>query len=218
MKELKVVFGLIILLSILIAVLIANQKVIHSNISKIHPNEFRSYVESFGIIAPLILFLFQSLQAIIPILPGSVITIASGIILGGVIGSIISLFGALVGAIAVFYISKYFGREFVGWLIHRKDLGKYDEMFKKNGLVITFLLRAIPFVDFGFASYMISTSSISFRDYFFGTLLGSIPTTIVYVYYGSKFLQYPILFSILGIILLMIFIILPYIPQMEFKG
>ncbi len=210
-RETKIAFFVLLVLSLII-ILIAFSKSINSAIEpvkNIDLGELRAYIYSFGLLAPFVLFLLQALQAVVPILPGSVITIAGGLLLGEFIGAVISYFGALFGSVLVFYISKFFGRGFVEWLFKKEDLGTYDAMFKENGFVITFLMRAIPFVDFGFASYIISISSISFKEYFFGTAIGLIPTVIIYSYYGSTFLKNPLLFSILGLVFLVLFLITP---------
>ena len=214
-REVRFVIIVLLLISLVLLVLFFHNVI--TNIKYIDVNAIHSYVSSYGLIAPLILFLLQAIQAVIPILPGSVITIAAGLMLGEFEGILISYLGALLGAVSVFYISKYFGRKFVEMMIHEKNLEGYDKIFEKNGFFLTFLLRAIPFVDFGFASYIISISSINIKDYFFGTALGLIPTVLVYSYYGSVFLSNPLLFSILGIVFLILFLLIPYFMKMISK-
>ncbi len=217
-REIKIAsFVLFVVLLSILAFSFLNVDQLVNETKNLDLNEIRAYISSYGPLAPIVLFFFQALQAVIPILPGSIITIAGGLLLGALEGAIISYFGAVFGSVLVFYISKYFGRGFVEWLFKKEDLGMYDEMFKRNGFTLTLLLRAIPFVDFGFASYLISISSISFREYFFGTAIGLIPTIFIYSYYGSAFLENPIAFSILGIIFLVLFLVTPYFMRRFLK-
>ncbi len=212
-REIKIAFFAVVVLAMAVLVFATNLGNATDFVQNLDLEKYRDYIASYGALAPLVLFLLQALQAIIPILPGSVITIAGGLLLGELEGAVISYFGTLLGATVVFYLSKYFGRGFVEWLLHKKDLGAYDKMFQNNGFVITFLLRAIPFVDFGFASYLISISSITFKEYFIGTAIGIIPTVLIYSYYGAAFLQNPLVFSILGLVFLLLFLLAPYLMK-----
>jgi len=59
-----------------------------------------------------------------------------------------------------------------------------DKAVGSNGLKMLVLARLTPIFPFCLLNYLYGASSISFSTFVVGTLLGFIPTTVVYTYTG----------------------------------
>ena len=76
-------------------------------------DSLRAYVASFGIWAPLVFFLLQFLQVIISPIPGSVTTLAGGLLFGFWNAFLISVVAVFLGSVVAFLLGKLFGRPLV---------------------------------------------------------------------------------------------------------
>ena len=191
---------------------------IYKFFSTVNENEVRTFINSFGAEAPIVFLLIQIAQAVIAPLPGFVFTIAGGVAFGVVWGVILSIVGSLIGSIICFFLSKKWGRPFLEKILGIKDFGLIDDFFEDRGLLMTFILRAIPSMDFGFVSYLIGITEIDFKDYLLGTFLGLIPTTLFYTFFGYYILDNPFVSTLIGIILLILMFATPFLIYFAKKG
>ena len=74
---------------------------------------------SYGPLAPIVFILLYLISTVL-FLPGSVFSIASGVIFGKVLGTIYTVIGATIGATLAFIISRYFARSFFEQYVERK--------------------------------------------------------------------------------------------------
>lgn len=72
-------------------------------------DQVMALIRSWGLAAPLMSVLLMITQAIVAPLPAFLITAANGMIFGAFWGALISLIGALLGALTPFSISRLFG-------------------------------------------------------------------------------------------------------------
>lgn len=166
---------------------------------------FLSYIETADkLTAALLLILGKTLGGVL-VIPGTPLTILSGIILGTFLGTIVAVVGNLIGATLAFLLARYFLKDYV----QRKILSKYPKInefengLSRNGFLTVVFLRLIPLFPFNILNFALGVTDIKLRDYFFGTLIGIIPGTFMFVYFGEsvKMLSiYNIGFAILGIL------------------
>lgn len=205
----KKIYPIFILLFIIMFLVIIKSEKTYSFLSTLDVEEIRMFIKDFGLKAPLIFILLQISQAVIAPIPGFLFTIAGGIIFGAFLGAVLSIIGSMIGAMICFLLAKKYGRPFINKIIKREDLGIVDDLFEKNGLLITTILRAIPVISFGLISYLISVTNINLKDYLIGTFIGLIPTIIFYTYFGFYILENPVISTIIGLILLTLFFLIP---------
>ena len=89
-------------------------------------------------------------------------------------GTFWTTIAAIVAAIAAFAFTRTVGREFVS----RKLTGKWeaiDAEIKQGGLFYMFAVRLLPIIPYGLVNFSAGLTSIKFKDYFIGTLLGTLP-------------------------------------------
>jgi uncharacterized membrane protein YdjX (TVP38/TMEM64 family) len=60
-----------------------------------------------------------------------------------------------------------------------------DRALEKGGLKVVLLLRMSPVSPFSVLNYALGISRVRPRDYVLGSVLGTVPGTLLYVYIGS---------------------------------
>lgn len=152
--------------------------------SGISAEDVKHYLESFGVLAPLIyilLFTFVPLT----LFPDAVLAIAAGLVFGLYHGFIYTMIGAACGATLAFYIARKLGQGVVKRLI-KHDISIFNERVEKNGFFIILVLRLIPLLPFDVISYSAGFSKIRYQDFLIGTLIGIIPGVFVYSNLGYR--------------------------------
>lgn len=127
----------------------------------------------------------QILVSISGVLPASLLGIAAGAVYGVAFGFGIAAFSTMIGAVVAFLLSRSLLRPTIARLIQRRSrLQNFDAMLARDGWRFVFLLRLSPIMPFAVTSYALGLSSISFRDYWKGSL-ASLPSLLGYVLMGS---------------------------------
>lgn len=148
------------------------------------PRLLHAYLLSKGWLGPVII-LGLHLARPFTLLPSSVLTIAAGSLYGSVWGFLLSVFGELLSSVLAFFAARWIGRAFVA--AHEHDwVKRYDELLTNEGFVTVFLMRLL-FFPFDIVSVGSGLTGMSFRDYFYGTLLGLIPGVLTLTVLGDVF-------------------------------
>lgn len=147
-------------------------------------------IEDFGYFG---MFLGMILEAVIIIIPSEFILATGGILAGQNIFSFwgafsIGLIGSVFCAVIIYAMGYYGGRGFVKkygkyFFMKEEDLDKTDTWFERYGLLAACIGRNIPIIR-TLISLPIGITRLSFKKFILYTLLGSIPWTFVFVYFG----------------------------------
>lgn len=142
------------------------------------------WIDSLGAIGS-IAFIIIYIVATIGFLPGSILTLGSGVVFGVGWGALYVFVGATLGATAAFLIGRYLARNWVSNKIaDNKKFAAIDHAVGREGLKIVLLTRLSPVFPFNLLNYAFGVTAVSLKDYFLGCV-GMIPGTIMYVYIGS---------------------------------
>ena len=173
---------------------------------------FYEYFESFKLIiesqdkftAGIYLIIAKIISGVL-FIPGSPLTILAGATLGLFWGTIVSVIGNVLGATLAFLLARYLLKDFVQNKILKKypKINEYEDKLFKKGFHTVFFLRLIPAFPFNALNFVLGVTEVKFKDYFFGTLIGIIPGTFAFVYFGEslKMLNiYSIALAIVGIV------------------
>lgn len=140
------------------------------------------WVAAAGIWAPL-LFMLAYVVATVFFLPGLVFTIAGGALFGPVFGTIYSLTGATVGAVAAFLVSRYVAgdwvREKAGGRLQKLMEGVADEGWRFVAFV-----RLVPLFPFNLLNYALGLTPIRLLSYALATFVFMLPGAAAYTYVG----------------------------------
>ncbi|MDD9857014.1 MAG: TVP38/TMEM64 family protein [Gammaproteobacteria bacterium] len=119
-------------------------------------------------------------------IPGAgVLSLASGAIFGFMMGSLIVLFSATIGATVAFWVARYL---FDDWVqSHMGDrLAKIREKFRADGAFYLFSIRLVPAFPFFVVNLVMGLTSIKTLPYIIATFLGMIVPSMVFVNAGTQ--------------------------------
>jgi uncharacterized membrane protein YdjX (TVP38/TMEM64 family) len=147
------------------------------------PKQVKLEVLAYGAWGPLV---YMMLYAVGPsfLVPGAVMTIAGGLAFGTLWGSVYSLIGANVGAVVAFGAGRFLGQGFVESVVGKR----FDSILgriAKHGFQIILYLRMVPVIPYNALNLIAGASRISFRDYFWASVIGMIPGTILFAFLGD---------------------------------
>ena len=143
-----------------------------------------TWVESLGSIAPIAFIVLYDVATVL-LIPGSLLTLGSGVLFGLVWGSVYVFFAATLGATLAFWLGRTVARDWVSNKISAyPKFAAIDKAVAKEGFKIVFLTRLSPLFPFNILNYAFGITQVSLKDYVLGSV-GMIPGTILYVYIGS---------------------------------
>lgn len=148
--------------------------------------------------------------------PGAtVITLLGGSVFGLLYGTILVSFASTIGATIAFWSSRFIFKNFVESKFPIQSRFINDNI-KKEGVWYLFTLRLIPVFPFFVVNLVMGLTNISSVTYFFVSMLGMLPATIVFVYAGKSFSHISSLSGILSPSLILAFFavgLLPYFAK-----
>ena len=143
------------------------------------------WIQSLGVFGP-VMFILIYIAACVLLVPGSLLTLGAGIVFGVIRGTLFVMIGATLGATAAFLAGRYLARDWVAKRIARNARFKaIDEAVAREGWKIVGLTRLSPILPFTLLNYAFGVTRVTLRDYFFASLIGMLPGTLLYVYIGS---------------------------------
>ncbi|BBH54564.1 FAD-dependent oxidoreductase [Fluviispira sanaruensis] len=118
--------------------------------------------------------------------PGAaVLTLLGGALFGVLWGTAIVSLASTIGATLAFLSSRYILRDSVKNKFSNQ-IKQFQDNFEKNGKAYLFTLRAIPIFPFFMVNLVMGFTAIRVRDYFWVSMLGMLPGTLVYVNAGKQ--------------------------------
>ncbi len=144
----------------------------------------RSFVESTGPFGPLT-FVLAYVVLTVAFVPGTIPSLTAGALFGPLWGSLLTVAGATLGAVAAFEIARRLGRERTRRLLGRRG-GALDGWIQACGLRGVLALRLLPVLPFNALNYGFGLSSVGRGDHALGTLVGIVPGTVAFVALGDS--------------------------------
>lgn len=149
-----------------------------------------SLIEKYGYFG---MFLGMILEAVIIIIPSELILATGGILASKKVFSflgafLVGLVGSVFCAVIIYFMgyfggigfSKKYGKYF---FMKDEDVEKSNSWFEKYGLISALIGRNIPIIR-TLVSLPIGIKRLSFKKFLIYTIIGSIPWTFVFVYFG----------------------------------
>jgi len=146
-------------------------------------SELRDMVSDAGWAAPMLFVVLYALLSLAPV-PKNVVSAVAGLLFGLVVGVMLVLGGALLGAVLAFGLGRTLGRGAVErWTSSRVQ--EVDALLARRGLMAVVMVRLVPVVPFTAVNYAAGLTGVKFRDYTLGTTVGMVPGTVAYVTLGT---------------------------------
>ncbi|ERT09655.1 hypothetical protein M595_0297 [Lyngbya aestuarii BL J] len=156
-------------------------------LSRFNLEHLQTQLQQMGIFAP-ILYIFVYTVATILILPSTALNLLGGAFFGVWWGTLWTSIAAITAAIVAFTFTRTVGRKWV----KNKLAGRWqvlDAEIHQGGLFYLFAIRLLPIIPYGLVNFTSGLTSISFKDYFIATTLGTVPGLLPFVMLGSSGLK-----------------------------
>lgn len=203
-KVTRIVFISLLLISIFL--LTRNPDI---ELQDLTPSKFKEYLLSYGIIKASIMYVViysLSIRPFTPV-PPTLYTPAGGFTFGPVLGTLLTIAWAPFNASITFMIARLHGKGYVEKILKGR-LMKANERLTESGFRTLLIVRSSPIgPPFDLVSYASGVLNVPFWSHFFATLIGIIPATAVYSYFGGTITRGGFL-VILGLFLTAIFSVL----------
>jgi len=145
---------------------------------------FAEWVDELGALGPIVFILGYAI-AVVAFIPGSLLTLAAGVIFGLGEGTVYVFIAATLGATLAFLIARHGARAAIERRIQGDDrFAAIDRAVGNEGLKIVFLLRLSPVFPFNLLNYSLGLTRVRLVDYFVASI-GMLPGTLLYVYTGK---------------------------------
>lgn len=142
------------------------------------------WIEGRGAWGPAIFVLVYTLSCIF-FVPSFIFTFSGGVLFGIGKGLLLSLAGTGAGSLAAFLIGRYLAREPVEKMIARNpEFQKLAAALRKKGWKVILLARFSPLFPFLIGNYAFGLTPIRASHYLIASVLGTIPSALVYTYLG----------------------------------
>ena len=115
---------------------------------------------------PLVMAVFIALA----MLPVVLLIAATGLAFGPMLGPLYAMAGCLASASVGFAIGRSMGQRRVEQL-GGKRIARISQALQRNGTLAVFLVRKVP-APFTLSNIVVGASSVSYRDFILGTILG----------------------------------------------
>ena len=129
----------------------------------------------------------QIVQIIICVIPGQALQIAAGYLYGFWLGFGLSIVGACLGSIIVFYIARLLGYDAMHILFgERKITEMLDNINSKKGFLIVFIIYLIPGIPKDLCTYAAGLSTMHLRPFLILSLIGRSPGMMLSLLVGRQ--------------------------------
>lgn len=155
-----------------------------------NPEEFKSYVDGFGVWGFLVVLFIQIAQIVVALIPGEFLEFISGAIYGCAGGLLLCLIGIAIGQTIIFFSVKFLGKDFIEIAAGSKVMDKLKFLKDEKKLkAIIFMLFLIPGIPKDLITYALPLTKIKFKDFILISLCARIPSIISSTYAGSLFID-----------------------------
>lgn len=120
-------------------------------------------------------------------IPGTILTLAGGVVFGLWWGTLWSVIGATLGALGAFWTARYLLRDYL-----KQKFGKNKILTKFNRAIINAPIRLVltvrfaPISPFNVVNFVFGLTPIHWIPYTIATFVGIIPGTLAYTWLGTS--------------------------------
>lgn len=166
-----------------------------------------AYIQSFGLLSPLILGIGHYLQVIIAFIPGHVFVLAGGYVYGFLPGILLNLLFVVSASQFGFYLAKKAGRPLVGKLVNTQTLDKWESIANKRGVTFFTIAFVLPVFPTDAMNFVAGLSGMDGRKFLIANFFGRLPSVAMMTYIGA----FGIEFSNTAWAVLVVLVVLVYV-------
>jgi len=173
----RIVLALALLAAIALAFAYREQIDVHT---------LNTWVAGAGAAGPLIFMAFYALASVL-FLPGSILTLAGGVLFGPLWGTLYNLTGATLGAALSFLIARHLASDWVQAKVRDSAGGRVERLVKgveAEGWRFVAFTRLVPLFPFNLLNYALGLTRIRFAHYLLASYVFMLPGAFAYTYLG----------------------------------
>ena len=146
---------------------------------------FKAQVNDNLVFAAVVFFAVYTIMTGLSFPAASLLTLLAGALFGYALGTGIALFAATIGATLAFLSSRFLFRE---WVQRRlgNHLAAFNRGVEKDGGFYLFSLRLVPLFPFFLINLGMGLTPIRTWTYFWVSLVGMLPGTLIYINAGVE--------------------------------
>ncbi len=145
----------------------------------------RTYLEGWGVWAPVVFVVLQALQVVIAPIPGELTGIVGGFVFGGLMSIVYSTIGLSIGSLRAFAAARVIGLPFVKLVISEDTLEKCRFVSEPRGIIASLILFVIPGFPKDILCYCLGLSPMNYLTFLLVCGLGRIPGTAMLSFSGA---------------------------------
>jgi uncharacterized membrane protein YdjX (TVP38/TMEM64 family) len=174
----------------------------------LRPDQLVTVLQSLGPWAPVALIVGMTTAVVVSPIPSLPLDLAAGAAFGPTWGTTYAVIGAEIGAILSFLIGRALGRDVISRLL-RTDVAFCQTCSDHQLMGLIFVARLIPVFSFDVISYGAGLTGMSLTTFAVATLLGMIPATFAFTYFGSSVVSAQWVLILAGLLMVAFFLIMP---------
>ena len=150
------------------------------------PAELRLWLGQFGVFAPLVFVLVQTLQVVFAPIPGQALALVGGYLFGPVDGTAYSLAGVFLGSAIAFTLAKRHGREFVEETLQEDVVARFDGFVERVGFPGLVVFVVVPGLPDDAICFLAGLTRLRLRTFMLAIVVGRSPAYVLTVYAGGE--------------------------------
>ena len=131
-------------------------------------------------------FILVYILAAVLMVPGSLLTLAAGVLFGVALGVALVSLASTLGACCAFLVGRFLARDWVESRLEAMPrFSALDRAVARKGWQIVLLARLSVLIPYNLLNYALGLTNVRFGAYLFSTVVGMLPAIFLYVYLGS---------------------------------
>ena len=131
-------------------------------------------------------FILAYILAAVLMVPGSILTLAAGVLFGVALGVALVSLASTLGACCAFLVGRFLARDWVESRLEAMPrFSALDRAVARKGWQIVLLARLSVLIPYNLLNYALGLTNVRFGAYLFSTVVGMLPAILLYVYLGS---------------------------------
>ncbi len=149
-----------------------------------------AYIQSFGILGPLVLGIGHYLQVIIAFIPGHVFVLAGGYLYGFLPGLALNMLFVVTASQFSFFLAKKAGRPLVGKFVDTPTLDKWQAIADKRGITFFTIAFILPVFPSDAMNFVAGLSGMDGRKFLIANFFGRLPSVVLMSFIGAYGLEF----------------------------
>jgi len=143
-----------------------------------------NYINKTKFLSPLIFIIIQTIQVVIPIIPGGISSLVGVLLFGSIFGFIYNYIGLILGSLIAFYLSKKYGITLLKKIFKEKTLNKYLIYINNKKFTKLFIIGIImPGLPDDLLCYIAGISKIKLKTFIICLLIGKPISLLLYSFF-----------------------------------